>query len=335
MRILMVGSGAVGQVFGLHLQSAGVELAFFARPESVAKLQQALDGGGMPVFQISHRQKRNPIRWRLEKFQLVKGFGEAREFKPDQIWFTTPSPVYYSSWFKDFLREVPSGIVVCFAPEGARPEFFPDGEPGDRLVFGGITFIAWQGDLGEGGGQPGGVTFWRPPLLEIPFMGDKEACKEVVAVLKKAGFRAAVKGPDYGKMVASVAAVQLAIAAGLELSGWSFRAFRGSSWLRRVAAGSREAVLSQNSEAGALFRLLIRLLLSPSGFVLATFLLPPLFPFDLMAYLKFHYLKTRDQTITLLALFIEDGTRRGLGVENLRFLLQAFNDSGAGSSPAS
>jgi hypothetical protein len=202
----------------------------------------------------------------------------------------------------------------------------------DRLVFGGITFIAWQGDLRGGGGQPEGVTFWRPPLLEIPIMGDEEACKEVVAVLKDAGFRAAVKGPDYSTMVASVTAVQLAIAAGLELSGWSFRAFRGSSWLRRVAAGSREAVLSQTSGAGAFTRLLVGLLLTPTGFVLATYFLPLLFPFDLRAYLTFHYLKTRDQTVTLLALFVEDGTRRGLPVENLRVMLQALGDSGSGKS---
>lgn len=331
MKVLIVGSGAVGQVFGLQLQNAGVEVAYFARPGSAARLQQALDSGGMPVFQISHRRKRNPVCRRLERFQLVKGFDEVRDFEPEQIWFTTPSPVYYSPWFREFLREVSSGRVVCFAPEGGRPEFLPEGEAADRLVFGGITFIAWQGDLAGGGGQPEGVTFWRPPLLEIPLTGEETACNEVAAVLKSAGFRAGVKGPDFNKMVASVTAVQLAIAAGLELSGWSFRAFRGSRWLRRVAAGSQEAVLSQHSGAGAFTRFLIGLLLSPAGFALATYLLPLLFPFDLMAYMKFHYLKTRDQTVTVLALFIEDGSRRGLPVENIRFLLQAISDSEAGS----
>jgi ketopantoate reductase len=333
MKILIVGSGAVGQVLGQHLQSAGFKLAFFARPESAARLQQALDSGGMPVFQITHRQKRKPIARRLETFQLVKDFGQAREFEPDQIWFTTPSPVYYSSWFRDFLRAVPSGRVVCFAPEGARPAFFLEGVPEDRLVFGGITFIAWQGDLEGGGGQPEGVTFWRPPLLEIPLVGDKEAGQEVAAVLQNAGFRAAVKDPDYSQIVASTTAVQLALATGLELCGWSFGALRGSRWLRRVAAGSREAVLSQNPGAGPFARLLIGLLLSPAGLLLATLLLPLLFPFDLASYLKFHYLKTRDQTVTLLALFIDDGTRRGLPVENIRLLLQALNDSEAGAEP--
>ena len=66
---------------------------------------------------------------------------------------------------------------------------------------------------------------------------------------------------------------------------------------------------------------------SSTGFFLATFFLPLLFPFDLEKYLKFHYLKTRDQTLTLLDVFARDGKRRGLPVENIRILLQGLLDS--------
>ena len=41
MKVLMVGCGAVGQVFGLHLQKAGVELGLYDRPATVDKLKQA------------------------------------------------------------------------------------------------------------------------------------------------------------------------------------------------------------------------------------------------------------------------------------------------------
>ena len=63
MKVLIVGCGAVGQVFGLYLRRAGVELGFYARPASADKLQQALNGGGLPLFQTSYFRKRNPI-WR-------------------------------------------------------------------------------------------------------------------------------------------------------------------------------------------------------------------------------------------------------------------------------
>jgi len=327
MRVLMVGCGAVGQVFALHLQKADVEVAFYARPGSADRLRQALEHGGLPLFQVSHFRRRNPIAHRLEKYQVVTDVVESQKFKPDQIWFTTPSPVYYSEWFREFLSQVPSERVVCFAPEGGRPEFIPESEDEGRFVFGGITFISWQGDLEGGGGRPEGVNFWLTPLAEIPLMGTEEACSGVAELLKKAGFRAAVKSQDFYKMQAAMTAVMTALVAGLELSGWSLGSFRSSPWLKTAACGSREAALSQLSGDGVLTRTLLRILLSSMGIYLGTFFLPLFVPFDLEKYLKFHYTKTRDQTLTMLDVFAGDGERRGLPVENIRILLQGLHDA--------
>jgi hypothetical protein len=74
--------------------------------------------------------------------------------------------------------------------------------------------------------------------------------------------------------------------------------------------------------------MLLGMLCSPTVFFLTTIFLPQLFPFDLEKYLKFHYLKTRDQTLTLLDVFARDGERRGLSVENIRMLLEGLLDSG-------
>jgi hypothetical protein len=84
--------------------------------------------------------------------------------------------------------------------------------------------------------------------------------------------------------------------------------------------------LSQLSGTGIFTRTFLRILFSSTGFFLATFFLPLLLPFDLEKYLKFHYLKTRDQTLTLLDVFAKDGKRRGLPVENIQILLQGLLD---------
>ena len=157
MKVLMVGCGAVGQVFGLHLQKAGVELGFYARPVAADKLKQASNYEGLLLFQLSHFHRRDPIAHRLEKYQVVTDVAGSQRFQPDQIWFATPSPIYYSEWFRDFLLQVPSERVVCFAPEGGRFEFIPEGESEDRFVFGGITFVSWQGNLESGGGGRWGM----------------------------------------------------------------------------------------------------------------------------------------------------------------------------------
>lgn len=322
MKVLIVGSGAVGQVYGFALQKAGVELGLYDLPATAAKLKEALGHGGMPLFQISRSRRRAPIAQWLDHYTVLTDAAECQNFKPDQIWFTTPSPVYYSDWFREFLQKVPSQRVVCFAPEGSRPEFLAQGVE-DRLVFGGTTFMAWQGDLG--GGRAEGVNYWLSPL-GIQLMGKVAACRDVEQLLKKAGFRVVVGKPD-SPMQAAVTAVMTAFTAGLELSGWSLRGLRKGAWLKRAAAAAHEAVLSQLPRAGVLQKALLGKAVFGAGFFIATFLLPLLVPFDLEKYLKFHYLKTREQTLSLLDIFVKDGKRRGLAVENVRLLLRGLVDA--------
>ena len=325
MKVLIVGCGAVGQVFGYALHKAGVDLAFYARTGSAGRLAQALEGGGLPLFQTSYSRRRNPIAQRLENYRVVTDIAESQAFQPDQIWFTTPSTVYYSDWYREFLQQVPSARVVCFAPEGARPEFTPPGVDADRMVFGGITLIAWQGNLAGGGGRPEGVNYWLPPLLGIPLMGSEPACRAVGDLLKKGGLRWARQKPEFGPSLAAVTAVMLAFVAGLELAGWSLKAYRASPWLRRAAYGTQQAVLTQLTRPGCITRELLKLFFSPAGLSLTTFLLPLLFPFDIEKYLKFHYLKTREQTLAVLDVFAHDGEKRGMEVENIRAMLQGLN----------
>jgi Ketopantoate reductase PanE/ApbA len=326
MKVLIVGCGAVGQVFGLFLQKAGVELGLFDHPATTERLKQALDHGGKPLYQIDQSRGKEPLACRLEHYQVLMDEAECQRFQPNLIWFTTPSPVYHSDWFRKFLQKVPSERVVCFAPEGGRSEFFPEGVEKDRLVFGGVTFMAWQGDLEGGGGKPEAVNFWRPAMLGIPLAGTKKAGRDVVQLLRKAGFRASLGKPD-SRMQASVTAVMTAFVAGLELAGWSLGAFRKSQWLSGAAGAALEAVRGQISKPGLFQRVGLVFLLSQATFRLATLILPKLVPFDLEKYLKFHYLKTREQSLKLLYVFAEDGKRRGLPVENIRNLRQELVNS--------
>ena len=271
MKVLIVGGGAVGQVFGLHLQNAGVELGFYELPANAEKLKQALDQGGLPLYQTTFFHRREPLVHHLKNFRVLTDIAESQSFHPDQIWFTVPSPVYYSSWFKEFLQQVPSERVVCFVPEGGRPEFFPDGVE-DRVVFGGTTFMAWQGGPQAGGGHPGGINYYRSPL-GIPLTGKAETCHSVAQLLKKAGFKVSIEQPG-SDMQASVTAVMTAFVAGLELAGWSLKAYRKSPWLKQAAAACREAVISQSSRTTAIQKLTLSQPFLTIAFSLTTLLLP-------------------------------------------------------------
>jgi len=325
MKVLIVGCGAVGQVFGLYLQNSGVELGCYEKPATAEMLNHALEHGGLPLFQIRSRGQA-PRAHHLEIYKVLTDISECRRFEPDLIWFTVPSTAYYSDWFRQFLLEVPSERVACFAPEGARPEFFLAGFK-DRVVFGGITFMAWQGDLDGGGGEPNAVNFWIPPI-GIPLVGDKTACRDIGELLKNAGFRVTVGKADSPQQ-ASVTAVMTAFVTGYELSGWSLRLFQKGPWLKRAARASRQAVFSQIGQPGIFTKFLLGMLCSSTTFFLIALLLPLLFPFDIEKYLKFHYHKTREQTITLLNVFIKDGEKKNLPVQYIQMLLDQLLSQGS------
>ncbi len=321
MKVLIVGCGAIGPVYGLALQKAGVTLGLLDQPAVARRLYEAWKQGGLPLFQVSHAHIQNPVLHRLRDYQVIADTMESRRFEPDQIWFTTPSQVYYSDWFHDFLREVPSRRVVCFCPEGSRPEFCTE-EMGDRIVFGGSAFMAWQGDLGGGGESPEGVRFWRPPLA-IPLVGSQAACREVAQLLKPAGFRVTVEEPGSHSQASTTAAMTTFVA-GLELSGWSLRAYRKSPWLSCAALACSEAIMGQLPRPGSFTRALLNRPVLSACFWLVALLLPLLAPFDLEQYLKFHYTKTREQSMLLLDLFMKDCQARGVPVKNLQGLQEAL-----------
>jgi hypothetical protein len=325
MKILIVGCGAVGQVYGFILQKAGVELGLFDKPAVAEKLREALAHGGLPLYQVAHSHRSDPIERRLEKYRVIADAAEARRFAPDQIWFTVPSPAYYTEWFLAFLKEVPSQRVVCFTPEGGRPEFIPD-DAGERFVFGGTAFMAWQGGPERGGGNPAGINFWLPPL-GIPLAGSEQACREVGMILKQAGRGYTADKMD-SRAQAGMTAAMTAFVAGLQLAGWSLGKYRRSPWLGRAAGACREMILAEQPKAGALTRALLGVPVLTAAFHFVALCLPKLVPFELEKYLRFHYTKTWEQSIGLLELFIYDGGRRKLPVEKTRMLLQALRGEG-------
>lgn len=325
MKVIIVGCGAVGQVYGLALQNAGVTLGFLDKPATAEKILREREKGGLLLFQVPNKRNSDPIPYRIKDYQVITSTEEARQFAPDQIWFTTPSQVYYSDWFHEFLQLVPSKRVVCFTPEGRRPEFSID-KLGDRVVFGGTTFMAWQGDLDGSGGKPDGINFWQSPL-GIPLAGSEDACLEVARLLKPAGFRVMLDKPGSQSQVA-VTAVMTAFVAGLELSDWSLSKYRKSPWLRVAANACREAVFGQLSKPGLFTRLLLSSAVLTALFFLTTLLMPVLFPFDVQKYLKFHYTKTHKQTLLLLDLFLKDSRNRGIPVTNIQNLLNGLQTSG-------
>ncbi|WP_431272208.1 2-dehydropantoate 2-reductase N-terminal domain-containing protein [Dankookia sp. P2] len=62
MRILVLGAGAIGGYYGLHLAEAGGEVSFLVRGRRAAQLRPRRAGGGQPRRNAQARGAASPRR---------------------------------------------------------------------------------------------------------------------------------------------------------------------------------------------------------------------------------------------------------------------------------
>ncbi len=82
--------------------------------------------------------------------------------------------------------------------------------------------------------------------------------------------------------------------------------------------------MGQLAIAGASTRALLSVPALWACCFLTALILPALYPFDVEKYLRFHYTKTREQTVVLLKLFMKDGLDCGTPVDNIERLLNGL-----------
>jgi|GEM_PF-2545325 len=317
MDILIVGPGAVGQVFGRFLQKSGAKVSYFVKPE-VRELFLSLAPCGLVVTAIPAPVF--PPR-ELKNFGVLSEMHEVAATAWDQIWFCVPSNVYYGEWFRNLADGTGNATLVLFPPEGGRSEFLPE-RYRPRVVLGGVPFLASQ--RGYSNGKPGdGVEYWIPPFAQAPFSGPSQRLSLVIGVLRKAGFRAKPRATDISPSIAAISSILTPAMAGLECAGWSLEAFRKGKWLQITAQAASEALRVTTRAMSVPNRTLFRLLAHPYALTIAARLAPHLTPFDLEKYLKFHYLKTGPQTSSMLKQFIADGELAHAPVEHLKSLSSA------------
>ncbi len=294
--VLVVGAGAVGQVFALHLQRGGAKVSFFVRP------QHALP----PQLTLFPEVKGRAV---LEGFERLSAPAEVSKRRFDQIWLAVPSNTLHGPWLPELLRATGDATVVALAPESEG------NVPPERRVLGVITFVAWQRPLPGEAGETG-VAFWFPPLARVPLSGPKERVDAVYALLEAGGLRPQ-RVEDAGKMAAPLTALLMATVAGMESAGWTVRGFRGH-WAKLAAGGAREAL--RLAGAPAPFRL------AAHGWLLATGLGlgKRVVPFDLEGYFRYHFTKVGAQTRELLRHWLAQASAQRLATPNLQALLQGI-----------
>ncbi len=317
-RLLLVGAGAVGTVYGYHLARGGAQVAYLVRPPRVESTQ-----AGLVLYEM--RGKRRRLRRFFRPAAVHGSVAEAAAAGYDQLWLCLSTAALDKALAADLPELLGShaGVVVTLQPGLHVPERLGAYVSADRLVDGGISMVAYQAPLVAGEVPEPGIAYDLP--FPSPFSGRSAA--SVVSLLKAGGCPAAVR-PNTRAMMAYGTATLNPLIAALEGAGWKLAALRSGRWAELAAAACAQARAITEAQVGVAPPAGLRLV-RPSTIRLATRVMPRLVPFELEIYLRYHFTKVGDQTRMLMRRFVTDGEALGLEVGALRALAaEAFGPKG-------
>ena len=311
MNILLVGAGAVGQVYGYHLQRGGARVSFFVRPKAAEATRK-----GMILYALNKRGPRVPIRF--EAAAVFTELGDVAKETWDEVWFCVPADAVEESWIASIAAAVGKARIIALPPGLESEKKFRAAFPDSDVVAGLIGMVSYQSPLpGEDVPQPG-IAFYFAPGVPTVFGGPSG--KTVAAALKAGGCPAVAK-PDAGTSSAFGSAILMPTVVGLEVAGWSLREFRRGDVPKLVVRAAREAVAITAAKVGTRGPGLF--FLSAFTLRIAAWLAPKLVSFDLEGYLRHHFRKVGDQTRLMFGQYAKDAAATGLKSEALASLLEA------------
>lgn len=303
MRILVVGAGATGTVFGAALARGGAQVSWYVRPHHRDRL-----AAGVQL----HRQGFFSIRDEHETgFGIVCSPAEAAQQTWDQVWFTTPSDALRQPWLDEFLPAVGKATLVVLQPDPEDIAWVRDhGGAEHNIVQGLIQFSAWQSPLPHEPQERTGITYLLPPGPSAVFDADRPDSATIVATLARGGLPASVRS-DLPAHAARMSAMMIPLIAGLELADWKLERYAGHKLLTVAVAAAQEAVAAESARYSMAVPLPFRLLGSTSA-ALVLRILPWVPGFNAEAFLAYHFSKVDRQTRQMLATYRRHASEHGL-----------------------
>jgi 2-dehydropantoate 2-reductase len=314
MKVLVVGAGAVGAVYGWHLHRAGHEVHFFVKAKYADEVS-----AGLTLHRLGRRGAQRQ-EWSGPRV-VTDPAAVARE-RWDQVWFTLSSDALRGELASQLLAAVGAATVVCLQPDLEDADYVRGrvGTP-EQVVHGLINLISYQSPL-PGAEGPDGVAYYLPAFSPTPFSGSPPRVRDVVEALKAGGMSASAVA-NVAPMAATATAVMQPLIAALEINQWRLTTLPASQALRMGLDAARETLAVAQQATGAKtgrFRPLLwpwiwRLLLPLSASML---------PLPLERYLRYHFSKVGVQTRLMLETYIRLGRQQGQDTQALQRLRKAL-----------
>ena len=312
-RILLVGAGAVGQVYGQALQRGGAHVSFLVRAKYKAEVE-----AGLRLYRIAGKRGREAESFTPDG--VYGHFSELADERFDQVWLCVSTPAAQSGIADEtcdlgqLIRHLHGATLVVLQAGPQVATLVNALVPARQRCDGGIAMVSYQAPLVPDEVPEPGVAYWTP--TPSPFEGADDAA--IVALLRAGGCPAKI-APGTRAMMSFGSATLMPTMVALEGAGWKVSGLRRGPWARLATEAAREArqVVATRLAAkppGAID------LLGPLGLKGLSFVAPVAAPFDLDVYLRYHFSKVHDQTRLLIAHYVSEGESLGLPTTELRQL---------------
>jgi ketopantoate reductase len=326
-RILLVGAGAVGQVFAHFLRSAGADLAFLVKEQHAEAARR-----GFMLYPLGVREP-TPAPVSLAGFDIHVSMKDVARERWDQVWLCVSSPALRTGdWVARLAQGSGDATWVMLQPALDDRDWLLQWVPEERLVQGMIPFLSFHAPLTPEEPLRGpGTAFWLPPLSRGAFSGPETRLHEVLTLLR-AGHYPAQRSEDVTREASLPTAVLTAAVLSLEAEGWSFERLLKPEPLERLLGAAREAARIAQWATGASPAAVLPLLrpfVVKAGLALAT----RLAPLPLETFLRVHFTKVGEQSRAMLRTYLSMARSAQLDVPHLRALAPATPDVPASPPP--
>ncbi len=304
MDILIVGAGALGQVYGAELARGAATISYLVKPKRFEEVR-----AGVTVTRL--RRARGAATTSLVPARVYTDPAAVADTEWHSVWLMVDSTALHGTWLQSLRAAVGESTIVALDQSlGDRPALTAVW-PEDQLVALTVADLAWAAPLGAE--RTDHTAYYRPPKGTAVLAGRPERVASLRSVLQGAGSR--IRTGPLGNGVA-YAAQTVPYVASLEVTGWSLSALRADTSLASYAAFEAATIVA--TERGLAAPPHRRVLDRRMRAMLR--LLPVLAPFDVESFWRVHCTKIGQQTRAMLSGWADLGEQRGLPVTHLRTL---------------
>lgn len=284
MKILMVGAGAVGLVYGHRFQQAGHDVHYLVKAHHRPQLE--------PGATLTQLRWRNPLPQQANVSTTLDWHGDY-----DLIVLAIPSTALRQLDWATLAPLVGDTPVLMLQPNSEDRALLLQHIPTQQLAEGLITLIAYQAPLHSP--KMNQIDYYLPPMA-MPISAAPALQQTLLALFNSSGIRAQAS-PSAVDDSRLPAAFLMTFLAALEQADWQFSQLRQRSDLLQRLSQAQRRLLPAVTAASSLQQSLVRIGCRPWLYQLALRLAPKLVPLPLESYLRYHFIKVRSQTYLYLA----------------------------------